>query len=126
MGTRAYVAIDLGAESGRVIVGSLSPDGAEASAQPRLELFEVHRFVHEPMAQCGGLDRRGCQFLLPAFRPVGLGDDRRHIVACADHMFESGDGEFGSSQKHRLYSHSPAFCILRILRLIRSRFKALR
>ena len=41
MGTRAYIAIDLGAESGRVIVGSLSPDGADASAGPKLELTEV-------------------------------------------------------------------------------------
>jgi rhamnulokinase len=55
MGTRAYIAIDLGAESGRVIVGSLSPDGADASAGPKLELTEVHRFVHEPLAQDGGL-----------------------------------------------------------------------
>ncbi|MEX0612308.1 MAG: rhamnulokinase family protein [Pirellulales bacterium] len=37
----AYIAIDLGAESGRVIVGVLA-DG-------RLRLEEVHRFVHEPV-----------------------------------------------------------------------------
>lgn len=35
----AYIAVDLGAESGRVIVGSLSDD--------RLRLEEVHRFNHE-------------------------------------------------------------------------------
>ncbi len=38
---RAYIAIDLGAESGRVIVGVLV-DG-------RLRLEEVHRFTHEPV-----------------------------------------------------------------------------
>jgi rhamnulokinase len=51
MSTRAYVAIDLGAESGRVIAGSLAPAGAGA----RLELSEVHRFVHEPMSVDGAL-----------------------------------------------------------------------
>lgn len=38
---KAYIAVDLGAESGRVIVGVLA-DG-------RLRLEEVHRFVHEPV-----------------------------------------------------------------------------
>ena len=37
----AYIAIDLGAESGRVIVAALMGD--------RLELEEVHRFAHEPV-----------------------------------------------------------------------------
>jgi len=37
----AYIAIDLGAESGRVIVGVLADD--------RLRLEEVHRFSHEPL-----------------------------------------------------------------------------
>src|SRR5438874_12406360 len=36
-----YIAIDLGAESGRVIVGVLEND--------RLRLEEVHRFLHEPV-----------------------------------------------------------------------------
>lgn len=36
-----YIAVDLGAESGRVIVGVLEDD--------RLELKEVHRFPHEPL-----------------------------------------------------------------------------
>jgi rhamnulokinase len=36
-----YIAIDLGAESGRVIVGVLEND--------RLRLEEVHRFLHEPL-----------------------------------------------------------------------------
>lgn len=35
----AYIAIDLGAESGRVIVGILENE--------RLRLEEVHRFLHE-------------------------------------------------------------------------------
>jgi rhamnulokinase len=39
--SRAYIAIDLGAESGRVIVGVL--------ADRRLRLEEVHRFAHEPV-----------------------------------------------------------------------------
>jgi rhamnulokinase len=38
---KAYIAIDLGAESGRVIVGVLSSG--------KLRLEEVHRFVHEPV-----------------------------------------------------------------------------
>jgi len=37
----AYIAIDLGAESGRVIIGVL--------ADQRLRLEEVHRFMHEPV-----------------------------------------------------------------------------
>src|SRR3954462_4255717 len=37
--TTAYIAIDLGAESGRVIVGVLENE--------RLRLEEVHRFLHE-------------------------------------------------------------------------------
>jgi rhamnulokinase len=39
--SNAYIAIDLGAESGRVIVGVL--------ADERLHLEEVHRFAHEPI-----------------------------------------------------------------------------
>ena len=38
---QAYLAIDLGAESGRVIAGTLA-DG-------RMQLTELHRFVHEPV-----------------------------------------------------------------------------
>jgi rhamnulokinase len=55
MSTRAYVAIDLGAESGRVIVGWLAPGKGGSEARPRLELLEVHRFVHEPTSISGGL-----------------------------------------------------------------------
>src|SRR5262245_47781823 len=39
--TTAYIAIDLGAESGRVIIGVLENE--------RLRLEEVHRFLHEPV-----------------------------------------------------------------------------
>ncbi|HVT26517.1 MAG TPA: rhamnulokinase family protein [Lacipirellulaceae bacterium] len=39
--TNGYIAIDLGAESGRVIVGVLEGE--------RLRLEEVHRFLHEPL-----------------------------------------------------------------------------
>jgi rhamnulokinase len=52
MGNRAYVAIDLGAESGRVIVGTLSHDGA---GHQKVQLHEVHRFTHEPIQLQGGL-----------------------------------------------------------------------
>lgn len=50
---RAYVAVDLGAESGRVIVGSLLPHAH--SQPPRLQLHEVHRFAHEPLSINAGL-----------------------------------------------------------------------
>lgn len=53
MTTPAWVAVDLGAESGRVIVGTLTPEAA--SGRPRLGLLEVHRFVHEPLSTDGGL-----------------------------------------------------------------------
>jgi rhamnulokinase len=46
MGT-AYIAIDLGAESGRVMIGVLADD--------RLRLEEVHRFNHEPLWYPTGL-----------------------------------------------------------------------
>ncbi len=39
--TNGYIAIDLGAESGRVIIGVLERE--------RLRLEEVHRFLHEPV-----------------------------------------------------------------------------
>lgn len=45
---RAYVAVDLGAGSGRVIVGRVS--------EGRIELEEVHRFVHE-LARVDGHER---------------------------------------------------------------------
>jgi rhamnulokinase len=45
--TAARVAVDLGAESGRVIVGTL--------ASGRLEMQEVHRFLHEPLCLPTGL-----------------------------------------------------------------------
>lgn len=51
MGTRAYVAIDLGAESGRVIVGTLRGQ----SESTTLELVELRRFTHEPMTLESGL-----------------------------------------------------------------------
>lgn len=47
MTTSAHIAIDLGAESGRVIVGTLA-DG-------RLDLHEVHRFRHLPVPTPAGL-----------------------------------------------------------------------
>lgn len=44
---QAYLAIDLGAESGRVIAGTL--EGG------RMQLEELHRFVHEPVWMPTGL-----------------------------------------------------------------------
>lgn len=48
MMAHAYLAIDLGAESGRAIVGVLDKDD-------RLTLHEMHRFEHEPMQLPTGL-----------------------------------------------------------------------
>lgn len=45
--TRAYLAIDLGAESGRAIVGVLKSG--------RITLHELHRFAHEPVTLPSGL-----------------------------------------------------------------------
>ena len=45
----AHLAIDLGAESGRLIVGALSG----ASGAQRLEVTEVHRFDNVPLRQLG-------------------------------------------------------------------------
>ena len=39
--SNGYIAIDLGAESGRVVVGVLD--------DRRLRLEEIHRFAHEPV-----------------------------------------------------------------------------
>ena len=47
MSKKAYIAIDLGAESGRAIVGVLDRD--------RLTLEEVHRFLHLPVRLPSGL-----------------------------------------------------------------------
>ena len=46
-GTRNYLAVDLGAESGRTIVGSLDGD--------RLSLTETHRFANGPVRLPEGL-----------------------------------------------------------------------
>ena len=47
MADKRFLAVDLGAESGRVVVGTLG-DG-------RLALEEVHRFANEPVEVCGTL-----------------------------------------------------------------------
>jgi len=47
MGEKRFVAVDLGAESGRVMLGTLG-DG-------RLSLEELHRFANEPVEVCGTL-----------------------------------------------------------------------
>ncbi|MFJ8630491.1 rhamnulokinase family protein [Streptomyces sp. NPDC093568] len=46
-GVRSYAAVDLGASSGRVMVGRVGPD--------RLELAEAHRFVNRPVRVPEGL-----------------------------------------------------------------------
>ncbi len=52
MAGTAHIAIDLGAESGRVVVGVLDRDQHDELA---LSTHEVHRFEHHPMALPGGL-----------------------------------------------------------------------
>ncbi len=63
-GKSFHLALDLGAESGRAILGRLSwdrpaaqpADGpAEPSDEGRLETWEVHRFAHEPVETERGL-----------------------------------------------------------------------
>ena len=44
---KRYIAVDLGAESGRVIIGSVSPD--------KLDLQEIHRFDNGPIEEKGSL-----------------------------------------------------------------------
>ena len=46
-GTRNYLAVDLGAESGRTIVGSLAGE--------RLSLTETHRFANGPVRLPDGM-----------------------------------------------------------------------
>ncbi len=47
MSTTSHLAIDLGAESGRAILGTMT--------RGRLELHEVHRFSHQPVTRSTGL-----------------------------------------------------------------------
>ena len=47
MKAKGYLAIDLGAESGRVVLGAVAED--------RLELHEIHRFGHQPLPLPTGL-----------------------------------------------------------------------
>ncbi|MGE3108916.1 MAG: rhamnulokinase family protein [Phycisphaerales bacterium] len=53
---RAHVAIDLGAESGRVVVGQIRRAGLKNGPDDlTLSLHEVHRFEHKPLALRTGL-----------------------------------------------------------------------
>ena len=45
--SRSFAAVDLGAQSGRVVLGTFTPDG--------LALDEVHRFANEPITVSGTL-----------------------------------------------------------------------
>jgi len=47
MGERRYLAFDIGAESGRAVVGTLADD--------RLSLEEIHRFANQPVEVCDTL-----------------------------------------------------------------------
>ncbi len=78
------------------------------------------------VAERGGFHRRWRQFLFAAFGTVGLRDDFRDRVTRGDERVERGDGEFRRAEEDEFHSHSPAFCSFLILRLIRSRFSALR
>jgi len=44
---KRYIAVDLGAESGRVMLGIVSAD--------KISLEEVHRFINGPVEQNGSL-----------------------------------------------------------------------
>ena len=99
----------------------------------RAQVFQSFRVAdsfrlknRQTMTQRRQLHRRRSLLLLSAFGPVGLGDNGNDFVTCFQHSFQRVYGKFRCTQKDRRHSHSPAFCILRILRLIRSRFKALR
>ncbi len=55
---KRYIAVDLGAESGRVMLGIVSadPPGGEASPKAgKIRLEEVHRFINGPVEQNGSL-----------------------------------------------------------------------
>jgi sugar (pentulose or hexulose) kinase len=56
---KRYIAVDLGAESGRVMLGIVSadpPPGGEASPKAgKIRLEEIHRFINGPIEQNGSL-----------------------------------------------------------------------
>ena len=55
---KQYIAVDLGAESGRVMLGIVSadPPGGEASPKTgKIRLEEIHRFINGPVEQNGTL-----------------------------------------------------------------------
>jgi rhamnulokinase len=71
----AVVAVDLGASSGRVVVGRVGPK--------ELRLQEVHRFANEPVALPDGLHwdvLRLYREVLDGLRIAGRGDDRPSSV----------------------------------------------
>jgi rhamnulokinase len=73
---RSFIAVDLGAQSGRVVLGTFTPDG--------LTLDEVHRFANEPVTVAGTLcwdtDELFEQTLIGIARAVGeVAAQGRHI-----------------------------------------------
>ncbi len=55
-GSAAFAAVDLGASSGRVIVGRVTG----AAGEQRIELHEVNRFANTPVPSAGAPVRRPC------------------------------------------------------------------
>src|ERR1035437_1395613 len=81
--------------------------------------------------QGGLLDGRSSKLLAATHGPVGLRNNQRNLVARRKQCLQRGHGEAGGPAKnhfrrtrHAVY-HSPARCILRILRRARSRLRAL-
>ena len=85
MSQPAHIAVDLGAESGRVIVGTLA-DG-------RLSMHEAHRFRHLPVPTPTGL----CWDLTGLWRQIldGLAHAARHIEAVGAQAVSVGVDTWG-------------------------------
>ena len=52
---KKYVAVDLGAESGRVMLGSISADKSATHLADKLILEQIHRFSNGPIEEKGTL-----------------------------------------------------------------------
>ncbi|MEP7765707.1 rhamnulokinase family protein [Sanguibacter sp. 25GB23B1] len=107
-GTPAFVAVDLGASSGRVIVGRVLD---VASGEPRVELHEVNRFPNGPV-EVGGTLRwdvlRLHQGVLDGLRAAGRECHARGDVVhgvgidswAVDHGLLDADGELLGNPVH--------------------------
>ena len=107
-GTPAFVAVDLGASSGRVIVGRVLD---LASGEPRIELHEVNRFPNGPVEVRGTLRwdlLRLHQGVLEGLRAAGRECHARGDVVCGvgidswavDHGLLDADGELLGNPVH--------------------------